>query len=128
VPSVTSALDAARKLVGELTGLPERTDLLVMAARIVQELEPVQHSRDFSAVVWYGERYSFTPAQAKAVRVLWRAWRNGTLDVRHETVLQAIGCETKRLAHLFNNHPAWNTLIVNGEVKGTFRLSRTNHD
>jgi hypothetical protein len=64
------------------------------------------------------------------VEVLWKAWENGTPDVRQETLLEAADVSASRLQHLFRtkdkkHHPAWGVMIVpNPEgVKGLYRLN-----
>lgn len=84
---------------------------------------PRRHSVDFASVLWNGTLYTLTPAQGAAVRALWRAARNGTPDLRQETILEAAGSDGGRLSKLFEGHPAWGKLIVPGAAKGTFRLN-----
>src|SRR5215207_2323955 len=81
------------------------------------------HSSDFRSVLWFGVRYSFTPNQAKIIRVLWLAWEERTLDIGREMLIQAAGCKTKRMNIIFRGHRAWKTLIVQGELRGTYRLA-----
>src|SRR5207302_10397903 len=113
------ALALAQQL---LSARADRPRLLPLAAKLVRELELCRHSVDFASVLWHGQLYGFSASQAATVRVLWAAWRNGTPDVRQETLLSAIGSESDRLADLFRNHAAWGTLIVSGPAKGTYRL------
>lgn len=113
------AYDLARRLLAALADQPR---LMRLAAKLVRELEPCRHSVDFASVLWFGQSYSFTASQAHIVRLLWEAWRNGTPNMRQETLLARVGSEGDRLANLFRDHPAWNTLIVPGGAKGTFRL------
>jgi hypothetical protein len=115
-----SALELARELV---TMLAQDADLLPLAARLARKLEPCRHSVDFSSVRWYGTTYSFTAGQAAAARVLWQAWRNGTPDVRQETLMESVGGKSQRMACLFSDHPAWGALIVHGGSKGSYCLS-----
>ena len=100
----------------------DRRRMLELLTDVISLLLPCRHGPDFASVVWYGVRYSFTGAQARAVRVLWEAWLNGTPDVRQETLLDAAGSEG-RVRSLFQGHPAFGKMIVAGAVKGLFRLA-----
>jgi hypothetical protein len=86
-------------------------------------LPPARHSCDFSHVHWYGANYYFTAAQAAVVAILWREWKKGTPDVRHETLLEETGATTKRFADLFKGSPAWGEFLIAGGAKGTARLA-----
>ena len=81
-----------------------------------------RHSIDFRSVLWFGTAYSFTASQAACIRILWQAWENGTPDIGQETVTEAAGLDTPRLAPLFRGHKAWGSMIVPGGTKGTYRL------
>jgi hypothetical protein len=83
----------------------------------------VKHSPDFRCVNWYGQIYSLTPAQAAVVRILWDAWENETPDVGQESLLESSGSESAKLSDVFKDSPAWNTLVVSGGSRGTFRLA-----
>jgi hypothetical protein len=80
------------------------------------------HSPDFRSVSWFGECHSFTGKQAECVRVLWKAWEQGTFDVGEKTVLAEAESDTTRLANLFKDHAAFGRMIVRGTTRGTFRL------
>ncbi len=89
--------------------------------------EPVhlpRHSADFRSVNWFGVPYSFTALQAACVSVLWDAWENGTPEVSGERILESSETDrdTKRIDTIFQNHPAWRTMIVGGSTKGTYQL------
>ncbi len=85
----------------------------------------VAHSVDFRSLKWFGETYSFTANQAPVVKVLYEHWENGTPDVGSETLLLAVDPKAPpaRLSVLFQGHPAWNSLIVSGGSKGTYRFA-----
>jgi hypothetical protein len=89
-------------------------------------LPPARHGPDFRSVHWFGTDYSFTAGQAAIVAIPWGAWENETPDVAHETLLGEAGLETKRLVVVFKDHPAWGTMIVGGQSKGTARLQQPN--
>lgn len=119
VPSNAHGL--ARQLLSAVA--VERPELLPLCAQILDRLSPCRHSPDFASIVWFGQRHSFTGNQAAIVRLLWEAWRDGTLDVRSETLLSAADSESGRLVDVFKGHAAWSTVIKPGEARGTYRLS-----
>ena len=90
--------------------------------------EQPRHSPDFASVHWYGANYTFTGNQAAIVKVLWEAWLNGTPDVSSAYLLAKAESSCKKLAEVFRDarmrrpHPAWDTMICGGELKGTRRL------
>lgn len=69
-----------------------------------------------------GREYSFTKMQAKAMECLWIAYQQGAPDVPTEAILETLDTTQTRLRDLFREHPAWNTVLVPGRTKGTFRL------
>lgn len=85
--------------------------------------EQPTHGPDFRSVKWFGSVYEFTAQQAACVKVLWEAWENGTPAVGDATVLETADSDAERLPLVFRNHPAWGTLIVEGQTKGTHRLA-----
>lgn len=90
---------------------------------LIERTLPCRHSVDFASVIWFGTSYAFTGSQARVVALLWRAWLDGVPNLRQETLLDAAGSVSGRLANLFKGHPAWGTMIVPGAAKGTFRLA-----
>ncbi len=90
-----------------------------------EPLPPARHSKDFRSVYWYGDDYTFSPAQAACVNVLWEAWENGTPELGQATILEhpEVEAESKRLVDLFKGHPAWGKMIVKGKTAGAFRLA-----
>jgi len=81
-----------------------------------------EHGDDFRSVRWAGELYSFTPKQAEAVEILWHHWQRGTPDVGEAHLLTEID-GGRRLVDLFKRSPAWGSMIVRGERRGTRRLN-----
>ncbi len=83
-----------------------------------------RHSCDYRSVVWNGQKYTFTPSQAAAVKILWDAYSNGTPAVGQAAILEGIDSDADRLRDVFRSgrHPAWRTMIV-PSGKGVFRLS-----
>ncbi len=82
------------------------------------------HSDDFRSIRWGGIEYSFTKTQAACVERLWQAWEAGVPDVGDETLMHAAGSDARRLRDVFNDSPAWGTIIVEGATRGCRRLSR----
>ncbi len=93
------------------------------------------HSADFTSVDWFGVKYHFAKGlQAESVRVLWKAWENGTPNLSEKTIGEEIGSSSDRfrLDHVFKpankntgkreTHPAWDTMIVRAS-KGVFGLA-----
>lgn len=85
------------------------------------------HSPDFRSVKWNGTYYSFTATQAACIEILWTAWKQGTPEESDAYVLEEAGASAERLSHVFRMgrkaHPAWNTLIVEGDKKGAHRIA-----
>ena len=104
--------------------------------RLCAESGDAVHGVDFRSVYWFGTEYSFTPKQAACVKILWQAWENKTPEMDFKTVLacaedalsgEGLGkqiTEGARLVDTFKNHPAWGTMIVPGETKGSVRLRK----
>jgi hypothetical protein len=99
-------------------------------ARPAQEaaaLPECRHSPDFRSVVWFGTQYRFTRNQAGCLRVLWEAWAAGTPEMDGVTVTTQADVSHTRLLEVFRGkqgmHPAWGTMLVQGETKGAYRLS-----
>lgn len=109
-----------------LACLTDRPELYTAVAKVARVLAPCRHSVDFASVVWNGQSYSFTATQSVIVRLLWKAWKNGTPAMRQETLLEAACSGGNRLMHIFRDHPAWGAMIVAGPAKGTFQLRVTN--
>ncbi len=116
----TQALALARQL---LPLVADRADMFKTVADLICNLSPFRHSIDFACVRFDGTLYSFTATQSKVVKLLWEAWKNGTPNVRQDTLMEGVDCESKRISDIFKGHAALNTLIVPGEAKGTFRLN-----
>ncbi len=92
------------------------------AEEIEQNPPEARHSIDFRSVHWFGTDYNFTANQAAAVKILWEAWENGTPDVGGDTLAVEVDSESRRARDIFKGHPAFGSMICQGETKGTFRL------
>ncbi len=84
---------------------------------------PPQHTDDFRLVVWNGRRYDLSATQAAIVRVLWHAREAGTPDVSETALLEEADSNSERLRDVFRRSPAWRSLVVRGEGRGTYRLA-----
>lgn len=104
-------------------GAKGKVDLKPIAAPKLKDTEQVAYSPGFRSVHWFGTDYSFTGQQGAVVQILLEAWEKGTPDVGDATLLEKAGSESKRLKDVFKNHPAWGTMIVQGETKGTHQLA-----
>jgi hypothetical protein len=95
-----------------------------LGARAAASAEPARtaHSLDYRSVWWFGRSLHFTKTQAAVVALLWQAWEAGTPDVGGETLLEAVGSDSKRLAEVFKGHPAWGSMIVQGGTQGAYCL------
>lgn len=85
--------------------------------------QTVVHSEDFTQFRVGRELYSFTPAQAQIVEILYEQWRKRMPDVRDGWLLERAGVSGQTpLRVLFQRNPAWGKLIVPGTHKGSHRL------
>lgn len=120
-----SAGPTARELRVRLVGLWNTADAAPSRQPSVPE---AAHSPDFSSVDWFGTEYTFSTNQAKCVAVLWECWQNRTPQVSGAYILEAADLEGLRLKLVFRNNPAWDTMIVPGNKKGTYRLNPPRRD
>ena len=81
------------------------------------------HSLDFRSVRWNDNKFSFTKQQSTIVKLLWNEWLNGTPDVGAEALLEAADAKNSRLIDGFRDHPAWGTMIVDGQTRDTKRIA-----
>ncbi len=112
------------ELARELSALAggEFPELIEPLAKLIHRLRPCRPGPGFACLLWHGTLYHFTATQSKVIKVLYRAWKQGTPDVRWELLSEASGSDCGRLQDLFKEHPAWGNLVVSGLIKGTFRL------
>jgi hypothetical protein len=83
----------------------------------------LSHSDDFRCVTLHNTRsFTLTPAAALAVQVLYDAYQKGTPELSEEDIMKKIGSPGKRLRDSFRNLEAWNTLVIQGKRRGTYRL------
>ncbi|MES2788462.1 MAG: hypothetical protein V4719_02495 [Planctomycetota bacterium] len=91
------------------------------------------HTEDFCSIVWDEDTYEFSPTQAGCVKYLWEQWEAGNGAVNQLTILHYGGSGGSRLDKVFMvkctgskksvAHKAWGTLIVKGDVEGSFKLN-----
>jgi hypothetical protein len=101
-------------------GIPDWS--ILDPSRIMVGRVEFKHSSDYRSILWNGETYPLTPAQAAIVRILDDNRVNKTPDVGQDYLLEEAGVRSSRLEHLFKDSPLWRTLIVSGRSRGTFRL------
>jgi hypothetical protein len=83
------------------------------------------HDPKFQTVTWFGEEFTFSPNQAKCVKVLWNFWKLGTPIIREDVVLQSVNLKARSLKDIFATEPgkrAWGRMIGDGDRRGTVRL------
>lgn len=112
---------------------------LIEATRELEDLcrqGKISHSDDFTSINWFGEPFSLTRMQAASIKLLWEHYERGTPDLSGDTILERIGSsgreDKERNRNLFQyifkrNKTAWNTLIIRGKTKGTYRLNLQRH-
>lgn len=84
---------------------------------------PFRHSPDYRCCTHQGNEYNFSRAQAAVIEMLHCESRRGTPSVAGQTLLEQAESTSNRVADLFKDHPAWNTLVIVGGSKGTYRLN-----
>jgi hypothetical protein len=85
------------------------------------------HTNDYRSVGFDGQTHELTRNQATIIRVLHEAFQRGMPSVGRSTLMAAIESETGRVRDSFKNSPLWQTLIVSGMRKGTYRLNLPAH-
>lgn len=79
---------------------------------------------DFRSLRWGKKKYAFTPNQARAVQILFEAWKNGAPNVGQAYILEKLESAQGRLYDVFkDNRKVWEELIISEEKgTGTYRL------
>lgn len=106
----------------ELSRQLEHPPTTVEIEQYAERKPNARHSEDFRYVSWFSANYSFTATQAACVKILWEAWENKTPEVGGDAILVKVGSNSPRLSDIFKKHPAWNSMIVPGKTKGSYRL------
>jgi hypothetical protein len=119
-----SDLNTVRKVIQNQNLLIEDQikNILLSHERIKANNLNARHSTDFRSVHWFGTKYSFTPNQAAAVKILWENWENGTPEVGVDTLASEIDSDATRARDIFKGHPALGGMICPGQTKGTYQL------
>jgi hypothetical protein len=116
------------RVVIDLIGAPPVTLPILGATAPAPNHQPANDSAgpagdEFRSVLWHGQVYGFSPAQAKVVATLWGARQKGQPDVPDDQLVRVSGSTNGRLDDLFNGSPAWGTLITDGDARGTHRIA-----
>lgn len=77
---------------------------------------------DYAMLVVRGERFTFGPTQARVVRQLHEAWREGRPWVHGKAALGVAKAKSRRLVDLFKSQPRWRELI-RSDGAGLYRLN-----
>jgi len=115
---------------------PLAQDWNMHCIQLLAELNPCHHSPGFTNVTWRGIPYLFTPNQAKCVKMLWGAMKNGTPEIHQQEIFtqienddteppnqpETLKIDEKRIVDVFKDHPALGTMIVSMK-KGFYRLN-----
>jgi hypothetical protein len=89
-------------------------------------IEIFSHSPDYRSVSLHGRIFNLTTRQAQVIEMLHAAFKNRHPDVAQAAILERLQTGG-RLRDTFRKNgktiPAWKALVIQGERKGTFRLS-----
>lgn len=142
-PTVEELLNYARRVIRDLYG-PNRPKKLIIELedgesfsvpippyrRRIMKSKPMAepktsntHSPDFASINWRGAVYKFTKTQRIVVKELWEAFERGTPELSQEYLLEKAESNSTKLADLFQTNPAWGSVIVPGESRGSFQLA-----
>jgi hypothetical protein len=81
------------------------------------------HSDDFQDIKWQGQSFGLSPRQADVVRLLYRAYENGTPQLSDKYICTELHTSASRLRDTFRKSKVWGTLIIKGNRPGTRRLN-----
>jgi len=81
------------------------------------------HSDDYRSINFNGVKYTLTYNQATIIKILHDAFQRGTPCIGGAQLLAAVESETSRVQDSFKGSPLWQTLVVSGECRGTYRLN-----
>ena len=87
------------------------------------ESQEFEHSVDYRRVDWQGKKFRFSPMQSRVVRLLHEEFKEGRDELGAAVLLEGSDSTGKYLRDIFRRHCAWGTLIIEGENKGTHKLS-----
>ena len=91
-----------------------------------QEHQLFAHGPDFKCVIFYGIEHSLSSTEALVIKILWKAYENGTPDVgQHYIINEVCGSESKikYLRDVFAKKSIYKAIVKSGNRKGTVRLN-----
>jgi hypothetical protein len=93
----------------------------------VQREPSFMANKDYRSIRFNGQAHTLTPKQATIIKILHEASQRKNPSVGKAELLAAVETETSRLPDIFRGSPLWQTLVVQGERRGTYRLNLTTH-
>lgn len=75
------------------------------------------HFDNYTFVTWFDKSYTFNKTQAKAIKLLWQAWKDKAVGVHENDIAKVVDTSSDqyRLIHTFRQHgkyhSAWRTMI-----------------
>lgn len=82
-----------------------------------------EETGDFSWVRWRGEEFTFSPQQARCVKILHENYINGKKPVSVKALLSEIESMSDRIRDVFKGHPALDKLILRSDGGKLVRLA-----
>ena len=83
-----------------------------------------EYSPDYSSVSLRGKKFTLTPMQRHAVKILHEAWEKGRPEVGVNYILVELESGAHRLIDIFkSNKEAYRALMRKGERRGSYRLN-----
>jgi hypothetical protein len=80
-------------------------------------------SADYRSIRYNGAAHTLTRNQAAIIKILHEAFQRGTPSVGKSELLAAIESKNVRIQDSFKRSPLWQTLVVSGKRRGTYRLN-----
>jgi len=121
---VTEKADSKHENTQAIATQANPADVTESRIKSAQSDSEWRHSEDFRSVMAYGETFSLTLYQSRAIEKLWNAQKNLIPELHQAAILEGIESCSKRLRDIFkSNMEAYRVLIARGERKGTFRLN-----
>ncbi|PIQ82275.1 MAG: hypothetical protein COV76_04445 [Candidatus Omnitrophica bacterium CG11_big_fil_rev_8_21_14_0_20_64_10] len=88
-----------------------------------QQVETLVHSPDFRMVRHGETTWELSTNQARVTERLIKAMRDRTPVMSQAALLEELNISSERLRDVFKGSSAWNTLVVKGKTKGTYRIN-----
>ncbi len=118
------------KAIDEGVSLPKEVKEFVEKETLGKKPEAVfkVHNPDYTSFTFHGKSYMVTPRQGAAIRILHEAYVKNPSHpcVSGKTITKQLGEETSELRNTFRHTKSkklWDTLIIQGEKKGFYRLN-----